>query len=150
MKRTLALIVIVVTGCLSASAPARAKKSDTVAEQLRQIEQRLIKAAVEMDVETYSNFLADDWTTIDLTGHVLTKAQVVQEFSSKKRRIESGVIDDVAVRELGGVAVVTGRSTLTGTYENKSVTVVLRFTDVFVKRNGRWQVVASQGTQVMN
>jgi uncharacterized protein DUF4440 len=45
--------------------------------------------------------------------------------------------------------VVTGRTTATGSYEGKSVTIILRFTDVFTKRDGRWQVVASQGTQVM-
>ena len=149
MKRALTFITVMVLLSYAPQTRAAETKPDTVAEQLRQIEQRLIKAAVEMDIETYSSFLAADWKTIDLTGRVLTKAQVIEELSSKKRRIENAVIDDVAVRELGDVAVVTGRTTATGSYEGKSVTVVLRFTDVFVKRDGRWQVVASQGTQVM-
>jgi len=43
---------------------------------------------------------------------------------------------------------VTKRTTLTGSYQGKPITVVLRFTDVFTKRDGHWRVVASQGTQV--
>jgi outer membrane biogenesis lipoprotein LolB len=52
MKRTLTLLIIaLLTGCLSQSR-ADATKPDTVTEQLKQIEQRLIKAAVEMDIDT--------------------------------------------------------------------------------------------------
>jgi ketosteroid isomerase-like protein len=52
------------------------------------------------------------------------------------------------VKDFGDVAVVTGHSTFKGKYKGQPVTVVLRFTDVFVKRDDRWLVVASQGTQV--
>ena len=72
----------------------------------------------------------------------------MQELGSGDRRIESGSIDDLNVRVFGNVAVVTGRSVLAGSYQGNRASVVQRFTDVFVKRDGRWQVVASQGTQV--
>ena len=85
---------------------------------------------------------------IDLTGRVLTKAQVMQELGSGARRIESGSVDDLKVRVFGDVAVVTGRSVLAGSYQGKRASVVQRFTDIFVKRDGRWQAIASQGTQI--
>lgn len=83
-----------------------------------------------------------------MTGRVLTKAQVMQEFGSGDRRIESGSVDDLNVRVFGDITVVTGRSVLTGTYLGKRASLVQRFTDVFAKRDGRWQAVASQGTQI--
>jgi ketosteroid isomerase-like protein len=92
--------------------------------------------------------LASDWSVIDLTGHVLTRVQVMQEFGSGDRRIESGSVDDLNVRVFGEIAVVTGRSVLAGTYQGKRASVVQRFTDIFAMRDGRWQAVASQGTQV--
>jgi ketosteroid isomerase-like protein len=49
---------------------------------------------------------------------------------------------------LGDVAVVTGRSLSAGRLEGRDIEVVQRYTDVFVRRVGRWQVVASQGSQV--
>ena len=116
--------------------------------ELTQIEQRLVKSWVDGDRAAVDAILAHDWSVIDMTGHVLTKEQVMKEFSSGDRRIESGSIDDLKVREFGEIAVVTGRSELTGSYRGNRVTVAQRFTDVFAKRDGRWQAVASQGTQI--
>ena len=79
---------------------------------------------------------------------MLTRAQVMQELGSGVRRIESGSVDDLNIRTFGDVAIVTGRSVLAGSYQGERASVVQRFTDVFVRRDGRWQAVASQGTQV--
>jgi ketosteroid isomerase-like protein len=123
-------------------------QTTNVAQELIQIEHRLAKAVVERNLKIYDSLLAEDWTTIDLAGRVLSKSEVMQELSSKDREIEAASIDDIKVKELGDVAVVTGRTIATGSYKGQRSSVVLRFTDVFVKRGGRWQVVASQGTQV--
>jgi uncharacterized protein (TIGR02246 family) len=140
---------ILAVGILHSSSSARAQTS-TVVEQLTQLEQQLARALVERDLKAYASLLAPDWTTIDLSGRVLTKSQVVEELSSKERPIEAAVIDELKVRELGEMAaVVTGRTKATGSYKGQRITVVLRFTDVMVKRDGRWQVVASQGTQIL-
>ena len=72
----------------------------------------------------------------------------MQELGSGVRRIESGSVDDLNIRTFGDVAIVTGRSVLAGSYQGERASVVQRFTDVFVRRDGRWQAVASQGTQV--
>lgn len=120
-----------------------------VEEQLNQLEQRLIKAWLDGDRETVEALLSDDWTVIDPGGRVLTKSQVIEEgFESGVRKLESGTIDEVQVRLLGDVAVVTGRTQATGSYEGTSVSVKLRFTDVCVKRDNGWQVVASQATLI--
>lgn len=118
-------------------------------DELNQLEQRLIKAWVEQDRKTVDAILSDDWAVIDPTGRVLTKAQVMEEgFESGVRKIESGVIDDVKVRLFNDVAVVTGRTLAEGSYQGTNVSVKLRFTDVCVKRNDDWQVVASQATLI--
>jgi ketosteroid isomerase-like protein len=151
-RQTARRFVLTVLAALMLGALSPLATSDsqtlTVAQELSQLEQRLMKAAVEKDLDTYGSILASDWTTIDVTGRVLSKSQVMQEFASQDRQIETARIDDIRVRELGGVAVVTGRTTATGRYRGERSSIVLRFTDVFVKRDGRWQIVASQGTPV--
>lgn len=149
-RRTSKLILVTLMAGSLYSSPAETSQTSNIAQQLSQIEQRIAKAVVEGDLATYDSVLASDWTTIDLTGRVLSKSQVMRELASKERQIDSATIDDVRVREFGKVAVVTGRTTATGSYQGQRITVVLRFTDVFAKRDGRWQVVASQGTQVAN
>jgi ketosteroid isomerase-like protein len=78
---------------------------------------------------------------------VLTKEQVMKEaFGSTERRIEAMAIDEVSVRVFGDAAVATGRTRATGSYRGTSASVVLRFTDVFVRRDKRWQIVASHAS----
>ena len=55
--------------------------------------------------------------------------------------------DDMKVRVYGDVAIVTGRQTLQGTAKGY-VSGPRRFTDIFVKRNGRWQCAGGQSTLV--
>lgn len=119
-------------------------------ERLHQLEQRLIRAWIERDRETVDEILADDWSVIDPSGQVLTKAQVMAEgFEAGTRNIESGTIDEVRVRLYDNFAVVTGRTTASGTYQGHPFSVQLRFTDVCQKQDtGHWHVVASQGTLI--
>jgi ketosteroid isomerase-like protein len=115
--------------------------------ELNELEQRLIRAWVDRDRETIDAVLDDNWAVIDVSGRILTKAQVLEEaFQTGDRQIEAGTIDEVRVRTFGEVAVVTGRTIVTGTYRGSRSAVKLRFTDVCVKRGDRWQVVSSQAT----
>lgn len=111
-----------------------------------QIEQQLARAWVESDRATIDRIIASDWTTTAITGQLLTRAEVMADFfRSGKSPIAAMEIDDVRVRFLGQVAVVTGRTTVRAT--GSQTAVVLRFTDVFALRDGRWRIVASQGTR---
>jgi ketosteroid isomerase-like protein len=104
---------------------------------------------VKKDRGFIEGLLAPDWTVTDPSGRVLTKAQVLDEtFSSAERKVDAMTVDEVKVRVLGAVAIATGRTRATGVYKGQEAFVSLRFTDVFHLRDGRWQVVASQGTTI--
>ena len=108
------------------------------------MEQQLAQAWVEGDQATIRQMLADDWMTTDITGTVRAKEAVLREmFAATPRPIASMTIDDVQVRLFGDVAVITGRTTASGA---DGGSIQLRFTDVAVRRDGRWVFVASQGT----
>jgi uncharacterized protein (TIGR02246 family) len=146
--RTVSGALLLAIGVLCLPLAGAVDAADLTAE-LDAIEQSLVRAWLAGDGKTVDGILADDWSVIDLTGRVLTKADVMREgFASGERKIEAGTIDEVRVRPLGDVAVVTGRSVLTGSYRGERMTVTQRFTDVFAKRNGRWVIVASQGTRI--
>ena len=120
-----------------------------VAENLRGIQQRLAAAWVEGDRSYIEEILADDWSVIDLTGRVLKKSEVLEEaFGSHDRKILSMHIDDLDVRPFGEWAIVRGKTRAAGEYQGVTAEVTLRFTDVFVSREGRWQVIASQATLI--
>jgi len=122
-------------------------EASEVTKLLRDIERRLATAWVKGDRSFIEQILADDWSVTDLTGQVLTKAEVLEEaFGSKDRQIVSMRIDELNVRPFGDWAIVTGRTQAAGQYRGEVAEVTLRFTDVFANRNGKWQVVASQAT----
>lgn len=150
MRVLIGMLILACAAPASVAQPrAGGRARGGVADELRAIEQRLAAAWVEGDREFVNRVLADDWSVTDAAGRVLGKRQVMREaFESKDRQVESLEIDDVRVRTFGGCAVVTGRTRATGRYQGNSMSVTLRFTDVFVRRAGRWQVVASQATLI--
>jgi uncharacterized protein (TIGR02246 family) len=134
---------------LVAIAGAGATQGADAASQILDLEQRLAQAWVKGDRGFIEGLLAPDWSVTDPSGRILTRQQVIEEtFSSADRRIDSMTVDEVNVRLFGNVAVATGRTQATGSYQGQKASVALRFTDVFHLRDGRWQVVASQGTVI--
>jgi ketosteroid isomerase-like protein len=84
---------------------------------------------------------------IHITGAVITRAEALEMCKAPRAPIEMLKIDELSVRAFGDAAVVTGRTAMR-TGGSKPETVTLRFTDVFIRRAGRWQVVASHATQL--
>jgi hypothetical protein len=87
------------------------------------------------------DLLADDWTSTDYQGRIWTKANMLALFGANGPTFTKAEIDVDRVRLLGDVAVVTGRSVSAGRFEGRDM-------DIYVRHDGRWRVVASQGTQV--
>jgi ketosteroid isomerase-like protein len=120
------------------------------AEHLADVEQQIAGAWLARDQPAIEAVLATDWSVTDAAGQVLTREQVLDEFfGSLDRVVETMVVDDVHVRAFGDAAVVTGRTRASGSYRGTRAEVTLRFTDVFVRREGRWQAVASHASAVV-
>jgi ketosteroid isomerase-like protein len=61
----------------------------------------------------------------------------------------SAELTDLKVRLLGDVAIVTGKTMLrNATFRAEDISGDYLFTDVFAKRDGRWQVVASHASKM--
>jgi hypothetical protein len=67
-------------------------------------------------------------------------------FDTHVHRIHQIGIDGVEVRLFGEAAVVSGRTHALGEFAGQSYDVWIRFTDVFVRRQGQWQAVASHAS----
>ena len=116
-----------------------------IVRQLEQLEEQLASTWKNRDCAGWSGLLADDWTVTHINAQVITKAQALELCRSGPAVISS--VDQISVRVYGDTAVVTGRTRATAT-TTPPETVVLRFTDVVVQRDGRWIVVASHATQI--
>lgn len=126
---------------------AQVAASADVVRELERIEQRLAATFTAGDCDGWGALLADDWSVIHITGAVITKAEALAMCRTPPVKIADQKIEDVKVRVFGTSAVVTGRTTAISAGPTP-IKVVLRFTDVFIRRNGRWVVVASHATQL--
>ena len=110
---------------------------------LRQLDQQRIQAQIGADTAALDRLYAEDFIGIGPSGTVRTKAQVIADFKSGSLRFQSITTDEVQWRVYGDTAVETGRSTMNGQDRSKTVPRDNRFTRVWVKRQGRWQLVTN-------
>ena len=116
-------------------------------QELRDIQQQLARAWVERDRPYIESILAAEWSVTQADGTLLSRADVLRSaFESDALRVTTMVIDEVTVVVLGVTAIVRGRTEAAGIVNGAAVTARLRFTDVFLKRGGHWQAVASHAS----
>jgi ketosteroid isomerase-like protein len=119
--------------------------------QLRELNRQWDEASMGRDTAVLARILADDYVYTDARGAVITKsAYLMSLIKAPDMTQQSFTSDDLGIRVYGDVAVVTGRSSWKGRSRGKSqfADAQYRFTDVLVKRNGRWQAVATQATAI--
>ena len=81
-------------------------------------------------------------------GGVVTRDEDIALFATRAVRPEFIRPRDVKFAVYGATAIVTGVDSLKGTYRGHPSEMALRFTDVLIQREGRWQLVAHQSTPV--
>jgi ketosteroid isomerase-like protein len=149
MKSILTVAVLTITTLSIASGQTKDnKQSGNVEQTLMNIEQELVDAVVKGDTSASEKYLADNSIFTDPGGMVMDKAQFIADLKAGNLKLESSKPDDMKVHAHGNAAVVTYGTTDKGTYKGKDISGKYRWTDVFVRRNGRWQIVAGQGTPV--
>ena len=127
--------------------PSRADVS-SVEDTLIKLEHDWGNALLKADVAAWNRCLGNDWVLTYSDGTLVTKPMALADLKEGALRIESFRLDDVKVRVYGNAAVVTGQITEKSKFRDKDTSGVRRFTDVFVKRDGRWQAVASHESDV--
>jgi ketosteroid isomerase-like protein len=117
--------------------------------QLLQIEREIGEANFKCDYRYFERVEGDDFVFTDPAGGLTNKKQDLA--GEKNCRKVEGAYDlaETHVALYGGTAVVTARVTITTTdKDGKPVSRHSRFTDVFVWRDGRWQIVAGHSSRI--
>jgi len=150
MKLTLLTAALMITISLGVVGQKTDRDTPAGAEQtVRDLEQKYRDAVMRQDVAAVSNLLADDFVATSSRGEIRDKAREVDDIRpTPDFKMEAFDLDDINVRVFGGTAVVTGRSRLQVAFKGKSNIGLFRYTRVYVKRNGGWQVVAQQLTRL--
>jgi ketosteroid isomerase-like protein len=131
-KRLLAVIAAVT------SLPAFATE---IPADLAQAVKDYDEAQVHGDAAGLQRLVADDYTLVNSTGTVETKAQLITDYTTPGYRIEPFVVQQPVEKVWSDGAVMGGLVDLKGTDGGKPFSVTLRFAEIWAKRNGKWQVI---------
>lgn len=125
------------------------RDSATARTQLLAIEAEIARANRECDYKYFDRIEADEFIFTDATGKVTTKKEDLAGEKDCRKSEATQSLDEVVVQLHGNVAVLSARSTMTAAgRDGQSVTRRSRFTDVFVWRAGRWQLVAGHSSRI--
>ena len=153
MRQILSITVAIFLAAAVASGQEQGERRDesrVVAQAIRKLDNERIQAQIHADAAALKRIYADDFIGIGPRGTVRTKPQVISDFTSGDLRFQSITTDDVRVRVYGNAAVETGRSTMIGQDKGKAVPHDTRFTRVWIKQQGRWQIVANHYSPSMS
>ena len=133
---------------LSLATGQTTSKTSSVEDQIKKQERDYAQATVNEGAAAVDKYEADDIITTDPSGRVTNKAQDTTDLSSGDFKIQSEELSDLKVHIYGNTDVAAGANTVRGTYKGQDMSGKYRFTDTWVKRNGKGQVVASQYTKI--
>jgi ketosteroid isomerase-like protein len=119
-------------------------------QQLVYMEQDWNDASLRHDADwterNYASFASD---INSRTGGIENKNEAVASARTDKIMYDALDLSEVTARVEGDVGVVTGVNHVRGKdAQGKAFDRRTRFTDTFIKRDGRWQVWATQGTTI--
>jgi ketosteroid isomerase-like protein len=118
-------------------------------ETIRQIvdmERQSKEASLRRDSDFSVRALAEDYVAITPLGQITTKQEAITARRSGQLRYEAMNITDMVIRVYGDTAVVTARADVKGRQLGEDFSGPYRYTRVWVRRNGQWQVVSYQAT----
>jgi len=115
----------------------------------RDADQRFFAALREADVTALGEVLAEDFVLIDvLQGGEIPRAALLDAMTQGVVRFERVEVLESRARLYGNVAVITGRTEMAGQGGGQPWSARSRYTHVFVEQQGRWRLVAAQGTRI--
>ncbi len=120
------------------------KPMNEVEKEIIRLEEQLTQTEMRLDVEALDRIYADDIMVTAPIGICVDKPAVMTEVRQAAEKAVLGRYDkdDLKVRAYGDTAVSSYRMTAEATFEGTEIKRQLCITNVWMKRNGSWQIVA--------
>lgn len=115
---------------------------------LIELEQGWNEAFYRKDVAFIKNILTDEFIATYDDGSRGDKARELALAAEFNQQVESALQDEFTVRVYGDTAVVWFTLHVVGIKQGQRAEMTLRYTDVWVIRDGRWQCVSTQSSRV--
>jgi ketosteroid isomerase-like protein len=108
---------------------------------IRQSESDWAESVVTNDVSVLERLLADDFIGVDIDGSHYSKADAIKDFRTQPSEFVSNHLNEVEIRFYGDTAVAQGNE---GWKKKDGTPGKFVWTDTWIKRGGKWQIVAAE------
>jgi ketosteroid isomerase-like protein len=152
MRKGIFLFVILTiapsSSALGQTADSKTATNRTAEQELLRMERDWTKAVVDRNPSVIARIQANDFIGWDFEGKAYTKSENIQALENGYWNTISLDLDDVKARVFADTAVVTSRVTRKGRFKDQDLTGQFRWTRVYAKRCGGWELVAQQSSRI--
>ena len=112
------------------------------------LDRKRMQAMAAKDIATLESLLADDLIYTHSSARLDTKKSLMVGMTGGSTVYTAVEPSDVKAQDFGDTVVLTGVAQIKVVVNGTPNTFGVRFTDVYAKRNGRWQMVTWQSTRL--
>ena len=112
------------------------------------LDKKRMQAMVAKDVATLEAIIADDLVYTHSSARLDTKKSLIGGMTGGSTVYTSCEPSDVKAQDFGETVVLTGIAQIKVVVNGTPNAFGVRFTDVYARRNGRWQMVTWQSTRL--
>ena len=113
-----------------------------------ELDKKRMQAMAKKDIATLNAVLADDLIYTHSSARLDTKQSLIGNMQSGATVYTSVEPSDVKAQDLGDTVVLTGTCQIKVVSNGAPNAFGVRFTDVYAKRNGQWQMMTWQSTKL--
>jgi ketosteroid isomerase-like protein len=140
-RQPLYKLVICFLCCPTLLAPAQQTSPDGT--NVLALEKKWAETYKERDIGILSSLLAEDFIITVENGSTFGKEGYISHSADSSVRVDVAELSELKVRMHGNIAVVTGAYHEKGDSKGKHYEYRDRLTDVWMKMDGKWRVIAS-------
>ena len=148
MRRRDWLCSVLAATCVVTTSASQGAPVESDQQILIKLERSWNEAFYQKDIAFIQTILADEFIATYEDGSRGDKARELALAAEFNQQVESAVQDDFTVKVYRDAAVVWFTLRIVGIRQGQRAELTLRYTDVWVMRDGRWQCVSTQSTRV--
>ena len=133
---------------LAAASTSAAQSAQSTRETLIELERGWNAAVYSQDADFVEGILADEFRGTYDDGSRGDKAHELELIANFNQQVVSAVQDEFRVAIYRDTAVVWFTLHIVGVRQGQEAELTLRYTDVWIRRDGRWQCVSAHSTRV--
>ncbi|MCF2502097.1 nuclear transport factor 2 family protein [Dyadobacter sp. CY107] len=112
-------------------------------KQIQVMEQRLLNAMLNSDVDELNLLISDQVVVSGIDGRLSNKTDDIAAHQNGLLRIMTMIPQETTVQQFSGVVIVFALMSMQGNYQGQAFSGRFRYTRVWHNQDGNWQIVAA-------